>query len=440
MIETDVLIIGGGPAGVATATELAALGLQVTLVEQRDRLGGAIHRAFVGPGQHLGAVPGRHRRNWASLLQKLDAAGDLINLRLQSVFLGVDGDGFFLLDDRVAGRVFGVRPKAVVLAIGTNELVMPRPGWELPGVSTAGGMQVQLKETGVAPQGPILVAGTGPLLLALAAQLTAAGSPPIAVLERGQPFQASKGNLSAAFNGLRSLSHVSEAMGYAMRLARAGVPYRTGWSIRSIEPAADGVYVSARHVDGTLMHHQVRHLALHDGLASNRSGMPSDQLAGVYLVRAGDCREILGADAAIGDGRRAARLVANHLGHPSNETAFDSQLAAARRTQGAMAALFAPPAMPSTVPDTVLCRCEGLRRSDLDALQGASSAREMRLVGRFGMGLCQGRFCANAVSKIAAEAGIDFEPRELSGATQRWPLRPVSVAALAAYEERKEGS
>ncbi|MBC7311156.1 MAG: FAD-dependent oxidoreductase, partial [Rhizobium sp.] len=44
MIEPDVIIIGGGPAGLAAATEAARSGYTVELVEQRESLGGAIHR------------------------------------------------------------------------------------------------------------------------------------------------------------------------------------------------------------------------------------------------------------------------------------------------------------------------------------------------------------------------------------------------------------
>ena len=139
MIDPDVLVIGGGPAGLGAATELADWGQRVVLVEQRDRLGGAIHRAYAGPGVNPLPGVGRHRRHWARLAQRLVQAGDRIETRYQSVFLGVDGGGRFLLDDRVAGRVMALRPKAVVLAVGAMEVVMPRPGWELAGVTTAGG-------------------------------------------------------------------------------------------------------------------------------------------------------------------------------------------------------------------------------------------------------------------------------------------------------------
>jgi thioredoxin reductase len=434
MFEPDILVIGGGPAGVAAATDLAAMGFTVLLAEQRDRLGGAIHRAFVGEGPSPLAVARHHRRNWQHLQHKVMQAGSRIAMQFETVFLGVDGDARFLLDDRRAGRVISLQPQAVVLALGALERVLPRPGWELPGVTTAGGMQVQLKETGEAPTGPILVAGTGPLPLALAAQLVAAGNPPVAVLERGQPFRAAFVHAGAALDGLRSWSNMAEGLGYGARLLRAGVPYRTGCTVTAIEAVAEGLRVTSRHNNGTISHHQVRHLALHDGLASNSTGLPMQSIAGVFVVRAGDCREVLGAEGAASDGRRAAQLVAKQLGRPSREAAFDAQLSAARRTQNALSTLFDAPALLPT-PDTVICRCEGLRRTDFEGLKGVQSAREIRLVGRFGMGACQGRFCARAVKDMAAETAVNFEPGDLGGTTPRWPLRPVSVASLAAWTD-----
>lgn len=111
MIDTDVLVIGGGPAGVAAAAELAELGQRVMLVEQRDRLGGAIHRAYAGPGVNPLPVVARHRRHWATLAQRLIQAGDRVQTHYETVFLGVDGGGRFLLDERKGARVMAVRPK-----------------------------------------------------------------------------------------------------------------------------------------------------------------------------------------------------------------------------------------------------------------------------------------------------------------------------------------
>jgi len=323
----------------------------------------------------------------------------------------------------------------VIVAVGTVERVLPREGWELPGVVTAGGMQVQFKETGQTPQGKILLAGSGPLLLALAAQLAAAGNPPLAVLEHAQPLASAWWQGRAVFNALRSWPHVQEAALYARELWRARIPYLTGWQVQSVRRAEAGLVVQASHSSGVQRTYAVQHVALHDGLIANATGLPqAGQLAEACIVHAGDGREVLGASAAIDDGRRAAQQVARSLGQRCDSSQLDQAIAAAQRTQAALAQLFqAAPVAPTA--NTVVCRCEGLRRSDFDRLQVAGSAHELRLVGRFGMGACQGRFCAHAVSALAHERGIDFDPTAINGDVPRWPLRPVSLAALAAYAE-----
>lgn len=433
MQSADVLIVGGGPAGMAAAAELARLGLSALLVEQRDQLGGAIYRRFAGAGDSPVNLPSHHRKHRDTLAQGVTQAGARVLPMLQSVLIGIDSEGRFLIDSRPLGRVVGVRPKAVMLALGTVEQVLPREGWELPGVVTVGGMQVQLKETGEAPQGPILLAGNGPLLMALAAQLASAGNPPLAVLERGQPLGAALRHAGVAVNALRSWPNVAEALSYARRLLRARIPYRTGWAVESIRAVDKGLVVGSRHVGGLYREYQVRHVALHDGLQPNTTGLPTADAPGI--VRIGDCREVLGAQAAMLDGRRSAQALARHLGQSVQpETHLDLAIARLRRTQQALGQLFvAPPIVPTD--DTVICRCEGLRRADFEQLQIAGSARELRLVGRFGMGACQGRFCAQAVSELAHAHGLEFNAAELNGDVLRWPMRPVSLAALANYTD-----
>jgi len=260
------------------------------------------------------------------------------------------------------------------------------------------------------------------------------------VLERARPLAAAWRHGAALRDVLRSWPHVQEAAACAAQLLRARVPYGVGWNVAAIEAAATGLRVACQHGSGELRHHWVQHLALHDGLLPNSTGLPPAMRSETAcIVHAGDCREVLGAVAAADDGRRAARQVARHCdpaGTLPDDRQLDQAIALARRTQGALAQLFQTPALVPTA-NTVICRCEGLRRADLARLQVAGSARELRLVGRFGMGACQGRFCAHSVSALAHEYGIDFAPEALSGEVQRWPLRPVSLVALANYTEQE---
>lgn len=420
MLESPVLVVGGGPAGASAAAAVAEAGLPVLLIEQRDQLGGAIHRQpAAGTKRHIWR-PARHRRNWTELRARLQASAERIEIRTQTVFLGVDGEGRFLFDDRRAGRVFARRPRGAIIAVGAVETIRPFPGWELPGVMTAGGAQVLLKETGRPPEGPILVAGSGPLLPALAAQLAKAGNPPVAVLERGRPWRAPKALARLA----SSWEPMAEAVAYAAALAISRVPYRCGAIVTRVEPDGAGLEVGIR-IGETQDNLRVRHLLIHDGIEPNRTGVPLPAPnAAVPILLAGDGREALGADAALLDGRRAAMQLLAQLGRGGTDASqVERGLQLARSFQTALGkALCSEPMVPS--PETVICRCEGRSYADLAALADDASAREIRLMGRFGLGACQGRFCGPMIAAL--------RDRPVPAATPpRWPLRPVSVAALA---------
>lgn len=421
MAEVPILVVGGGPAGASAAATLVEAGLRVLLIEQRDRLGGAIHRQTASGAESPVWRPARHRRNWAALTARLGAAAERIDIRTQTVFLGVDGEGRFLFEDRRSERVLARRPRAAIIAVGAIETIRPFPGWELPGVMTVGGAQVLLKETGRPPAGPVLIAGSGPLLPALAAQLARAGNPPVAVLERGRPWRAPGALARLILSG----GPTGEAASYAAVLAAHRVPYRCGASALRAEPDGDGLKVACRIGTSEQSLH-VRHLLIHDGIVPNRTGIPLPAPeAAVPVLQAGDGREALGADAAILDGRRAALQVLARLGHASTAGAasLERPLQRARDFQAALAeALHSARVAPS--PETLICRCEGRSYADLAALAEDASAREVRLMGRFGLGACQGRLCGPMIEALRAQ------PLPATS-SPRWPLRPVSVAALA---------
>lgn len=183
--------------------------------------------------------------------------------------------------------------------------------------------------------------------------------------------------------------------------------------------------------------YDVSHLALHDGIVSNSSLFDFSRLGDMPILFAGDCREIAGADAAIIDGQRTAETIAGRLWAKSRErnAHLDRTVARAIAVQKALAQVYATTGPPPTTSDTALCNCEDRSRSDLDALGPAISEREVRLVGRFGMGACQGRYCSAATQQRAAEVGMDLSASASKSNATRWPIRPVRIANLAAFEQ-----
>ncbi len=415
-----IIVIGGGPAGLSAAVTLARSRMKVLLVEQRDRLGGAIHRQPANGDTPQVLRQASHAQHWSRLMGEFTSLRTHIALATSTVFVGVDAAGLVLLDNRRSAELLALRPAGMVLALGATEIVHPFPGWELPGVFSAGGAQVLLKETGRPLDGRTLIAGSGPLLLALGAQLCAAGRPPLAVLERGRLFSRPA---AAALAMLRSPHNLFEGAGYAARLARARVPYKAGAQVVSVTSAETGLTVETVR-DGSPTVYHVDNLVVHDGIRSSHLSVDVSKLP-FPTVEAGDGREILGAHCAMADGRLASARLLSLLGQTSVPTAADEHaVLAARRFQGRLSTLFAEPPPPIR-PDAILCRCEGRRAG---ALPPGASAREAKLIGRFGMGACQGRFCAEATARALGDRGAasDFRP-----AVMRWPIRPLSALALA---------
>ncbi|PJI40502.1 MAG: oxidase [Rhizobium sp.] len=434
MTEPDVIIIGGGPAGLSAAIEISRSGYSVEIVEQRESLGGAVHRQPIAGVAPISQAAGPKAR-WNALAQAFSAAR--ISVRHASVFLGVDGDGLVLIENRRTGRIEQARPKAVILATGAVEKVHPRPGWQMAGVSTAGGLQVMMKETGRAPQGRVLLAGSGPLLIAVAAQMARLGNPPVAIVEAGDP-------LRRVGPGIAMLGHAAllrEAAGYLSQIYLRRVPWLRGTQLVTIARDGENLQAVLRRRDGGERQITVDRIGLHDGIRPNDFGLPNETTASTsrpLIVRAGDCREALGAFAAEADGRRAGRTVTDLLSGKRDRAGLDHAVERARLAQATLAELFAPihAAQPlrSLPDDTVLCRCEGKTVGDLRQLCSRAdrlTGREVKHNGRFAMGACQGRFCAANTAALMAEINPDGpapSTEDLTG--RRWPVRPISIAAL----------
>src|SRR3954447_4912928 len=174
-LVVDVAVVGGGPAGMTAARAAARANATVALIDEYAAPGGQIwRRRFDEVGESAPAsLPARARELCAEL-----AASSVELLSGASVWAAPSPDVLLL-----TGAVSRVRARAIVLATGAYDRPVAFAGWTLPGVMTAGGAQALAKGQGVVPGKRVLLAGAGPFLLPVAAQLASSGAEVVAVVE-----------------------------------------------------------------------------------------------------------------------------------------------------------------------------------------------------------------------------------------------------------------
>ena len=420
-LAADVAVVGGGPAGIAAAAVAAESGKRVLLLEEGTRPGGQIWR------HRPGAAPPRARR-W---LERLARSG-AVPLPDAAVFAVSGG---FALFAETPSRPLVVAAKTLVLATGARERFLPFPGWTLPNVIGIGGAQALLKSGADFAGRRVVIAGSGPLLLPVAASLAKAGARVALVAE-----QAPTASVFRFAAGLwRSPGLLADALAY--RRAFAGTPYRFGtWAAEArgtdrVEEVVltDGTRSWTERCDflctgfGLVPATELARLlgCRLDGEVVAVDARQGTSVPGVYC--AGEPAGVGGVEKALVEGQIAGCAAAGRA--PGRRL-----LAAARRRRryaAGIARAFAlrPELRALASPDTIVCRCEDV---PLRALSGARSAREAKLHARAGMGPCQGRVCGPALRYLF---GWESD-------TVRVPVSPVSIetlSAIGAAESHEEG-
>ena len=191
----DLVVIGGGPAGLAAAALAARAGLSTVLFDENPGVGGQIYRAIASSPVKDREILGEDYWVGAELAVEAKASGALI----------VTGATVWSLDPSrlvgvsIAGKARLIQAGRVIIATGSLERPFPIPGWTLPGVMSAGGAQTLLKAQGLVPGGRSVMAGGGPLLWLLAAQILRAGGKIDAILDT-----------TPRVNWLRALGHLPD--------------------------------------------------------------------------------------------------------------------------------------------------------------------------------------------------------------------------------------
>lgn len=477
----DVAVVGAGPAGLAAATTAAGLGRTVVIVDAGARPGGQYwrhrddreHRGPEGTGH-------RDRSTFIGLRDALDrgrATGAIDHRTSTQVWFterGGDDDGWTLHLTPTYGATpdaESVRARRLVLCPGGFDRQLPVPGWDLPGVMAAGGVQALLKEHRSLAGRRVVVAGTGPFLLPVARQLADAGATVVGVCEANGATGWARHARSAA--GVPS--KVLEGAGYALALGRHRVPFRQRTVIAQIDPDDSGLRVASVRLGRVDRRGEVTtdrgsidvdlvalgwgftpslelvtsvgadtRLDVDESLVAVVDDLQRSSVTGVFV--AGEATGVGGASLAVAEGEVAG------IGAADAEARQTVRLRTLRRRIARHRAFAAAMHRTHRVPErwhdwltagTTICRCEEVDaaavRSVRDEL-GALDARTVKLLARPGMGWCQGRVCGYASAKLAAaHEGRSLTADDLRPAAKQTLCAPVTLGHLAASEPAPSG-
>lgn len=458
----DVVVIGGGPAGLAASTAAAQAGLSVILLDAYARPGGQYFMQST-------AASAVFARSWqvregAASIARAEAVGVRIysGAEVWAVFPGVTVEAF---DENGA---LEVRASSIIVATGAHDRSIAFPGWTLPGVLTPGAAQRLAKTSGIPPGKRTLLAGSGPFLLPVASAVLKAGGHLVEIVEAQKSLSPLLPLLAVypekwaeALRLLKPLAVTRPKRRYGevvvaargdgkveeAELARLDKQGRPSQSERRLVRGIDSLLV------GFGFRPQIEFTSILgcDHRYDEASGgwqCITEPVSGATTVSgvfaAGEVTGIGGAEPARISGEIAGLAAADTIGGtPSLERRrrLGRRLRRAARFARFINRRFSIPAglCDSLTDDTIICRCEDVTVADIkeELDNGARDSLGVKLWTRAGMGPCQGRICqATLMQLVASQTGQS--PQEIGFNMPRVPARPVplSVVRAALADER----
>ena len=410
-LDFPLVVVGAGPGGLAAATVAAEAGQRVLVVDETPWLGGQIWR---GEQAHpTTALAGRWLARFEQCGASVLGSTGIIACPRPGTLVGEAGDG-----------AKEIHYEKLILATGARELFLPFPGWTLPGVTGPGGLLSLAKHGWPVTGKRVVIAGSGPLLLAAADGLTKYGAQVLMIAEQTPWARAIQFGSALVEHPAK----IWQGLGIKRRLR--SVPYRPGtWVTHA---TGDGELREVTLTNGRrswtvgcdllacgfgLVPNLDLSLALGcDVVDGQVRADPFQQSSKPDVYIAGEGVGIGGAEAALVDGQIAGYAASGNL---SRAGALFRERAAWTRFRAALKKAFAlrPELQQLPADDTIVCRCEDVT---LGRLKPFSGWRDAKLHSRCGMGACQGRVCGAAVRFV-----LGWEPGSV-----RPPVLPSRIESL----------
>ncbi|WP_420406774.1 2Fe-2S iron-sulfur cluster-binding protein [Hoeflea sp.] len=455
-IAPDVLVIGAGAGGLNAAIAAAGSGASVVVLDERKVSGGQYYKQAAGAASVLDT----QQQEGASLIASVVSAGAeiLSEVEVWGVFEGL------LVMAQHQGAPLVARPRTLIVATGAYERPRMVPGWTLPGVMTTGAAQTLWRSYRTLPGKRVAVAGSGPLNLQVAMELSRGGADVVMVSEAAcSPYRQPLAATAMVAAGPR-LAARGLAISFGLWQRGVKVSYQT--SLSRIVEVENGLKASFKDSQGRQRDHVVDAVCMNEGFEPQNEILrllgaemsydadfghlrcqrdPTMQTSIPQLYAIGDCAGLGGAPAAGVEGTIAGLAAASYCGDKPlpDLRKLQARLAAHRRFQARLWAMhdIGPRDLSVQDDDLVVCRCEEVSLGELRQALGTAPghAGTVKRATRAGMGRCQGRYCGPVTARLVADR--DNRPVEdRSFYAPRVPIKPVSIAAILAAQEMLDGN
>ncbi len=451
----DLVVAGLGPAGMAAAAHAAQSGLKVAVVDENPAQGGQVYR------QGLSGLAGSSARKsrGRTLIKRFEKYQDRMEIFHDClIWASMAPSTLNLLQD---GSLKQLEYRRLIACEGAQERTIPFPGWTLPGIMTAGGLQKMILHQRILPGKRMVFSGAGPLLFATAAAAVEAGAEVLAVCDANsrQSYLPLMGRVAS-----RSVL-IAEGFHYMRQLISHRVPIY--YSKAVVAAQGDGkvqqVTLAGLDRDGSPRSGKRQELMV-DVLGVNHGFLPASRLTrllelshvfdplqralrpvcdrfgrtsdGKVLV-AGDGAGVAGADYAALAGQLAAMAaVSDLLNEPSGELDKKSrpllrEMASFQKYADRLHGLTIPKAglFKNLEDDTIICRCEGVTIGKVKEFMAKTGGSLTELKpSRLGMGPCQGRVCEPIIRELLNLWGRT--PAECGELHLRPPIAPIPLGVF----------